>query len=89
MISIFLFGFVYSKVYVEKIPAAIYDMDNSSVSRSVIDNIQDSVGINITRMVDSQAEMDELGLFINSSHGENISNFIKELYKYDKKSISL
>lgn len=35
---------------------------------------------------DIQAEMDELGLFINSSHGENISNFIKELYKYDKKS---
>lgn len=35
---------------------------------------------------DIQAEMNELGLFINSSHGGNISNFIKELYKYDKNS---
>ena len=80
VVSIFLFGFVYSKVYVEEIPAAIYDMDNSSVSRSIIGNIQDSTGINITKTVDSQAEMDELllkgevsaGIIIPDDFGKNV-----------------
>lgn len=40
-------------------------------------------------ILDIQAEMDELGLFINSSHGGNINNFIKELYKYDKVQLKI
>lgn len=35
---------------------------------------------------DIQPGVNDVGLFVNSSHGGNISNFIKELYKYDKSS---
>ncbi|BCZ47173.1 transport permease protein [Clostridium gelidum] len=80
ILGIILFGCVYSKVYVEEIPIAIYDMDNSNISRSMIDNIQDSTGINVARIVDSQDEMEELllngevsgGIIFPDDFGKNV-----------------
>ena len=81
VLAIMLFGYVYSKVYVEEIPVAVYDMDNSSVSRSMIDNIQDSTGLNVSRIVDSQDEVEELllkgevsaGIIFPDDFGKNVS----------------
>jgi len=81
VLAIMLFGYVYSKVYVEEIPVAVYDMDNSTISRSMIDNIQDSTGLNVSRIVDSQDEVEELllkgevsaGIIFPDDFGKNVS----------------
>lgn len=81
VLAILLFGYVYSKIYVEEIPVAVYDMDHSSISRSMIDNINDSTGLNVSRTVDSQDEVEELllkgevsaGIIFPDKFGENVS----------------
>ncbi len=54
-----LFGAVYSHVYVEEIPMAVLDLDNSATSRTVVDSFDESTGFEVTMRVSSQEEMDE------------------------------
>lgn len=78
-----IFGIVYSKVYVEEIPLAILDRDNSSTSRQIIREFENSSGFHIVEYVDSNEEMEQLikarkafaGLIIP----KNFQNDIKRL----------
>lgn len=55
-----LFGYVYSNIYVQDIPFAVLDLDESSSSRMVIDNFSDSKGLDVSGTVSTQAELEEL-----------------------------
>jgi len=55
-----LFGFVYSKVYVEEISVAVLDNDNTSISRQVIQGFEDNNGLKVTYYVDSYEEIENL-----------------------------
>lgn len=50
---------VFSKIYIENIPFGIADMDNSSLSRTIIQQLKNSPGLNISYYADSQAELEE------------------------------
>ncbi|MCY6482944.1 ABC transporter permease [Clostridium aestuarii] len=56
----FVFGTVYSKTFVEQIPTVIVDQDNSSISRSIIKQFDESEGFKIVKYVDSENELKEL-----------------------------
>ncbi|MBE6067276.1 MAG: ABC transporter permease [Clostridium lundense] len=56
----FVFGKVYSKTFVEKIPMVVMDEDNSSISRSIIKQFSESEGFQITKYVDSENELKEI-----------------------------
>ncbi|MGK0467399.1 ABC transporter permease [Clostridium sp.] len=77
----FVFGAVYSNTFVNKIPMVIVDHDNSSTSRTIIKQFDESQGFKITEYANSDSEMQELilrkevsaGLVIPKSFGKNIS----------------
>lgn len=56
----FVFGKVYSKTFVEKIPMVVMDEDNSSISRSIIKQFSESEGFQIIKYVDSENELKEI-----------------------------
>lgn len=54
-----IFGAAMSPIFVEKIPVALYDMDNSSTSRTVIDQFYDCPTFEISRDYNSIDEIKE------------------------------
>ncbi|MBE6034431.1 ABC transporter permease [Aminipila sp.] len=54
-----LFGGMFSPIFVENIPIAVYDMDQSAASRNVIDYFYDSPALSITEDVTSVEEIKE------------------------------
>lgn len=56
----FVFGKVYSKTFVEKIPMVVMDEDNSNISRSVIKQFSESEGFQIVKYTDSESELKEI-----------------------------
>lgn len=60
MLLTFIFGAFFSKNYIEHIPIAVLDQDQSPISRSVIDNLEDSNGLYVATYVSSLPELEEL-----------------------------
>ena len=56
----FLFGYVYSNVYVEEIPIAVLDMDHSANSDLVVDSFDHSSGMAVTDRVDTESQLRDL-----------------------------
>lgn len=59
MLFIFLMGLVFSKIYVEQIPMGILDMDNSSMSRNIVKQFQDTSKFNVIYYAQSDEELNE------------------------------
>lgn len=55
-----LFGGVYMNSYIEDIPVAILDEDNTSLSRMIVQQFNDDDKFNVTYHVDSRDELKEL-----------------------------
>lgn len=55
-----MFGAVFSKTYVEDIPIAVLDLDQTTISRDIIEALEDSEGLQIAYYVSSLPEMEEL-----------------------------
>lgn len=60
LIFTLLFGFVYSNIYVEDIPFAVLDLDETSSSRMIIDNFTNSGGLDVVGNVSSQEELQDM-----------------------------
>lgn len=77
-----IFDMLFNKVYVEQIPFGIVDMDNSSTSRSIIQQFQDHPGFKIISYDDSYDELKgqiktkkvAAGLIIPENFGKDASN---------------
>jgi ABC-2 type transport system permease protein len=52
-----IFGYAFSKVYVEQIPFGILDLDNSSTSRSIIDQFKKSEGFKVVYYAQSEDDI--------------------------------
>lgn len=82
IIFTFIFGMVYSKVYVEKIPIAILDMDHTHISREVIKGFEKSRGFTIAYYADSYEELETIikektaysGLIIPNDFQKNLND---------------
>jgi len=55
-----LFGYVYSEVYVDKIPFAVLDLDKTSTSRMISDQFSEHEGLDVLGNVSTQEELKEL-----------------------------
>lgn len=77
-----LFGCVYMKGYVENIPIAILDEDNTAISRTVIQQFNDSPAFSLQYRTNSMEELKELiqsrkvsmGIYIPSDFSKDISS---------------
>ncbi|MGH4139580.1 ABC transporter permease [Clostridium sp.] len=74
----FAFGTVYSNTFVDKIPMVIVDYDNSSTSRTIIKQFDESQGFKITEYANSDSEMRELILRKKVSAGLVIPKYFKK-----------
>lgn len=54
-----LFGFVFSKIYIEEIPMGVLDMDNSSVSRNITKQFKETSRFNVCYYARSEEELNE------------------------------
>ncbi|MCE5220262.1 MAG: ABC transporter permease [Clostridium sp.] len=90
-ISVIIFvAYMFSKVYIENIPIGIVDMDNSSLSRTIIDQLRKSPGVNISYYTDSQEELQQEIKEKRISGGIVIpKNFNKDAVKKKSPSIAL
>ncbi len=89
----FIFGNVYSKTFVQQIPMAVMDHDNSTTSRSILRQFDDSEGMKIAYYASSDSEVEELlrtkkvsaGLIIPRNFEEDVKqgNAPKTLYMVD------
>lgn len=59
IITVVFVCFIFSKIYVENIPFGIVDMDNSSLSRTIIQQLKNSPGLNINYYTDSEAQLQQ------------------------------
>jgi ABC-2 type transport system permease protein len=50
---------IFSKIYIENIPFGVVDMDNSSLSRTIIQQFKNSPGLNVSYYADSQSELEQ------------------------------
>ncbi len=75
-----LFGYVYSGTYVENIPFAILDLDQTATSRMISDQFSDHEGLRVLDSAQSQEELKEL-ILSNQIYGGLIipDNFEKEV----------
>lgn len=75
-----LFGGLFEPVFVENVPVAIYDMDQSSTSREIVNYFYDSPTLSITEDIDSVEEIKEK-LLLSEIHGAIIipKDFGKDL----------
>ncbi|MHC1721813.1 MAG: ABC transporter permease [Aminipila sp.] len=80
MLFTLLFGGMFSPIFVQDIPIAIYDMDQSATSRDIIDYFYDSPALSITEDISSVEEVKEK-LLLGEIHGAIIipENFGKDL----------
>lgn len=68
MLFTILFGLVMKPVFVENIPIAVYDMDNSSKSRIIVDHFYSCPVFNVTEAIDSYQEIEDQ-MLAGSIHG--------------------
>lgn len=81
IIGILLVSFVYSKVFVENIPFGVVDLDNSSLSRSIIQQLKNHPGLKVNYYTDSEAELENAikkkqvngGIVIPEDFSKNLS----------------
>jgi len=59
IITVIFLCSIFSKVYVESIPFGIVDMDNSSLSRTIIQQLKNSPGLNVNYYADSDAKLEQ------------------------------
>ena len=59
IITVIFLCSIFSKVYVESIPFGIVDMDNSSLSRTIIQQLKNSPGLNVNYYADSDTELEQ------------------------------
>lgn len=88
-----IFGNVYGKPFLEKIPIAVVDYDNSPTSRSIIKQFDSSQGLKVAKYAESDNEIQELllrkevygGLIIPKDFEKNVKkgNGPKSLYLVD------
>jgi len=59
IITVIFLCSIFSKIYVENIPFGIVDMDNSSLSRTIIQQLKNSPGLNVNYYADSDAKLEQ------------------------------
>ena len=57
--TLFLLSYVWSNVYVENIPFGIVDKDNTSLSRTVIEQLSNSTSLDVNSYFDSESELEQ------------------------------
>ncbi|EHI98395.1 hypothetical protein CDLVIII_1704 [Clostridium sp. DL-VIII] len=88
--TVVLIAFMFSKIYVENIPIGIVDMDNSSLSKTIIEELKKSPGININYYTDSQEDLQQVIKNKKVSGGIVIpKNFNKDVVKKKSPSVAL
>ena len=51
--------YVFSNIYVESIPFGVVDMDNSSLSRTVVQQLKNSTGLDVNYYADSEKDLEQ------------------------------
>lgn len=59
ILFIFALGLIFSKIYVEEIPMGILDLDNSSTSRTIVKQFEESPKLKVVYYAQSDAELNE------------------------------
>lgn len=81
---------IFSKIYIENIPFGIVDMDNSSLSRTIIQQLKNSPGLNINYYADSEVELENAIKEKRVSGGIVIpKDFNKDAVKMKSPSVAL
>jgi ABC-2 type transport system permease protein len=87
---VILVAYLFSRIYIENIPIGIVDMDNSSLSRTVIEELKKSPGVNISYYADSREELQQAIKVKKISGGMVIpKNFNKDVIQKKSPSIAL
>jgi ABC-2 type transport system permease protein len=90
IITVIFLCSIFSKVYVESIPFGIVDMDNSSLSRTIIQQLKNSPGLNVNYYADSDAELEQAMKEKRVSGGIIIpKDFNKDAIKMKSPSLAL
>jgi len=90
IITVIFLCSIFSKIYVENIPFGIVDMDNSSLSRNIIQQLKNSPGLNVNYYADSDAELEQAIKEKRVSGGIVIpKNFNKDAIKMKSPSLAL
>jgi len=69
IIVFFFLSFIYIQGGIKNIPVAVYDADNSSLSRKIISYLEASKGLHIKKYLNSSQEVKNVFLENNSIHG--------------------
>lgn len=59
LFTLFLLSYVWSNVYVENIPFGIVDLDNSSLSRTVIEQLSNCPSLKVNHFFESESELQQ------------------------------
>lgn len=59
ILSIFLICYIYSKIFILNVPMGVVDMDNSTLSRTVVQQLKASPTLNVNYYTNSEAELEE------------------------------
>ena len=59
LFTLFLLSYVWSNVYVENIPFGIVDLDNSSLSRTVTEQLSNCPSLKVNHFFDSESELQQ------------------------------
>ena len=69
VIVFFFLSFIYIQGGMKNIPVAVYDADNSSLSRKIVSYLEVSKGLHIVKYLNSNHEVENVFLDDNSIHG--------------------
>lgn len=58
IVAIMALCFVYSKIYVENIPFGVTDLDNSNLSRTIVQQLKNHPGLKVNYYTDSEADLE-------------------------------
>ncbi|ETI90453.1 MAG: hypothetical protein Q607_CBUC00055G0033 [Clostridium butyricum DORA_1] len=80
LITLFLLSYVWSNVYVENIPFGIVDLDNTSLSRTVIEQLSNCPSLKVDHFFDSESDLEQ-AVKARTVHGGIIipQNFSKDV----------
>ena len=59
LFTLFLLSYVWSNVYVENIPFGIVDLDNTALSRTVIEQLSNCPSLDVNNFFDSESELQQ------------------------------
>ena len=59
LLTLFLLSYVWSNVYVENIPFGIVDLDNTALSRTVIEQLSNCPSLDVNSYFDSESELQQ------------------------------